>query len=131
MGLFGLFSHLVYLVRRNDEIDQIDEIDEIGGLLRWGYIMKRLAVLGSTGSIGMTTLALVEQFPERFQVVTLAAGKNLERLREQVIKFQPELVSLTSEESARELRAQLPHFRGEIRWGAEGLTAAAVHSKQI
>jgi 1-deoxy-D-xylulose-5-phosphate reductoisomerase len=89
--------------------------------------MKRLAILGSTGSIGTTTLALVEKFPEHFQAVTLAAGKNLGRLREQVIKFQPELVSLTNEESARELRAQLPHFRGEIMWGAEGLTAAATH----
>ena len=91
--------------------------------------MKRLAVLGSTGSIGVTTLAVVEQFPERFRVVTLAAGKNLERLREQVMKFQPELVSLSSAESARELRAQLPHFRGEILWGAEGLTAAAVYGE--
>jgi 1-deoxy-D-xylulose-5-phosphate reductoisomerase len=89
--------------------------------------MKRLAILGSTGSIGVTTLAVVEKFPERFRVVTLAAGKNLERLREQVIKIQPELVSLTSEESARELRTQLPHFRGEIMWGAEGLTAVATY----
>jgi len=89
--------------------------------------MKQLAILGSTGSIGLTTLAVVEQFPEHFQVVALAAGRNLERLKEQVMRFQPKLVSLTSEESARELRAQLPHFNGEILWGAEGLTAVATY----
>ena len=89
--------------------------------------MKRLAVLGSTGSIGVTTLSIVERFPDRFRVVALAAGKNLEKLKEQVCRFQPELVSITSEADARALRAHLPGFRGEILCGAEGLLAVATH----
>jgi 1-deoxy-D-xylulose-5-phosphate reductoisomerase len=87
--------------------------------------MKKLAVLGSTGSIGVSTLSLVEQFPDRFQVVALAAGKNLTKLKEQVHFFHPAVVSLTSEADARDLRTQLPHFRGEILWGEEGLRAIA------
>jgi len=89
--------------------------------------MKRLAVLGSTGSIGVTTLSLVERFPERFCVVALAAGKNLLKLKEQVQRFQPEVVSLSTEADARDLRSQLPEFRGEILWGIEGPTAVATH----
>ncbi|HJY84570.1 MAG TPA: 1-deoxy-D-xylulose-5-phosphate reductoisomerase [Candidatus Binatia bacterium] len=89
--------------------------------------MKQLAVLGSTGSIGVTTLSIVERFPDRFRVVALAAGKNLEKLKEQVRLFQPELVSITSEADAKDLRAYLPGFRGEILWGARGLLAVATH----
>lgn len=89
--------------------------------------MKKLAVLGSTGSIGVTTLSIVEHFPDRFHVVALAAGKNLTKLKEQVCLFQPDLVSLTSEADARDLRAQLPEFRGTILWGSEGLVAVATH----
>ncbi|HKA53132.1 MAG TPA: 1-deoxy-D-xylulose-5-phosphate reductoisomerase [Candidatus Binatia bacterium] len=89
--------------------------------------MKRLAVLGSTGSIGVTTLSVVERFPDRFRVVALAAGKNLERLKEQVRRFQPEVVSIASEADARDLHAHLPGFRGEILCGAEGLVAVATH----
>lgn len=89
--------------------------------------MKKLAVLGSTGSIGVSTLSLVEHFPEQFQVVALAAGKNLSKLKEQVSLFQPAVVSLTSEADARDLRVQLPHFRGEILWGERGLHAVATH----
>jgi len=89
--------------------------------------MKQLAVLGSTGSIGVTTLSIVERFPDRFRVVALAAGKNLEKLKEQVRLFQPELVSITSEADAKDLRAHLPGFRGEILWGAKGLFAVVTH----
>jgi 1-deoxy-D-xylulose-5-phosphate reductoisomerase len=89
--------------------------------------MKKLAILGSTGSIGVSTLSIVEQFPERFQVVALAAGKNLTKLKQQVSFFCPELVSLTSESDARVLRDQLPTFKGEILWGMEGLFAVATH----
>lgn len=89
--------------------------------------MKKLAVLGSTGSIGVSTLSIAERFPERFRVVALAAGKNLSKLKEQVSRFQPEVVSLSSEEDARDLRLQLPNFRGEILWGDVGLQAVATH----
>ncbi len=89
--------------------------------------MKKLAILGSTGSIGVSTLSVVERFPEQFRVVALAAGKNLSKLKEQVVRFQPEIVSLTSEADAKDLRAQLPNFRGEILWGSRGLNAVATH----
>ena len=89
--------------------------------------MKKLAVLGSTGSIGVSTLAIVEQFPDRFSVVALAAGKNLAKLKEQVQRFKPAVVSLTSEADARDLRSQLGNFRGEIVWGTAGLLAVATH----
>jgi 1-deoxy-D-xylulose-5-phosphate reductoisomerase len=89
--------------------------------------MKKLAVLGATGSIGVSTLAVVERFPDRFHVVALAAGRNLTKLKEQIERFQPQLVSLTSEDDARDLRSQLPEFHGDIVWGAEGLVAVATH----
>jgi 1-deoxy-D-xylulose-5-phosphate reductoisomerase len=86
---------------------------------------KRLAILGSTGSVGVTTLSVVERFRDRFEVVALAAGKNLARLREQVLKFAPKLVSVSREDSARELGTMLSGFGGEIVWGDEGIEAAA------
>jgi 1-deoxy-D-xylulose-5-phosphate reductoisomerase len=89
--------------------------------------MRKLAVLGSTGSIGVTTLSIVERFPEDFQVVALAAGRNLAKLTEQVQRFQPDVVSLASEEDARTLKEQLPNFHGTILCGSEGLTATATH----
>jgi 1-deoxy-D-xylulose-5-phosphate reductoisomerase len=89
--------------------------------------MKKLAVLGSTGSIGVSTLSIVEQFPDRFRVVALAAGKNLAKLKEQIHLFKPDIISLTNEADARELQAQLEGFRGEIVWGSGGLLAVATH----
>lgn len=89
--------------------------------------MKNLSILGSTGSIGVSTLAVVERFPDQFRVVALAAGKNLTKLKEQVRLFRPEVVSLTGEADARDLRAQLPDFRGDILWGDRGLDAVATH----
>jgi len=51
--------------------------------------MKRIAVLGSTGSIGVTTLDIVAHFPERFEVAALAAGRNIDRLAQQIGCFRP------------------------------------------
>jgi 1-deoxy-D-xylulose-5-phosphate reductoisomerase len=91
--------------------------------------MKTIALLGSTGSIGVRTLALVAQFPERFQAVALAAGSNLELLACQVAAFHPELVSVATPELARTLAAD-PRMRGtEIVWGADGALAVASHGK--
>ena len=58
---------------------------------------KRVAVLGSTGSIGRQTLDVIRALPQRFQVVGLAAGKNLELLAEQVQEFKPELIGCPPE----------------------------------
>ncbi len=87
--------------------------------------MKQLAILGSTGSIGVTTLDIVARFPERFSVVALAAGRNVERLAEQVRQFRPALVAVGDHTGADQLARLVPEFSGEIACGAEGLQAVA------
>ncbi len=87
--------------------------------------MKRLAVLGCTGSIGVTTLDVAARFPERFQVVALAAGKNLERLAEQVQQFRPAIVAVADLAAVRELRERLRGISAEITCGPEGLERVA------
>lgn len=87
--------------------------------------MKRLAILGSTGSIGTSALDVVGAHPEAFEVVALAAGSNLDLLEQQVRRFAPPLVSLSSETAARELRRRLTSGRTEVTWGREGLLQAA------
>ncbi len=69
--------------------------------------MKRLAILGSTGSIGQSTLSIVEQFPERYSVASLAAGRNVDEAFTQAVRWRPKLVSLATEELAAELGARL------------------------
>lgn len=90
--------------------------------------MKKLAVLGSTGSIGTQTLDIVRERPEEFQITALAAGSNVLLLEKQVAEFRPKLVSLTEEKDARELQERL-HLLGiystEVVYGIPGLTACA------
>src|SRR5271157_5885502 len=69
--------------------------------------MKRLAILGSTGSIGQSTLSIVEQFPDRYSVAALAAGRNLEEAFAQAVRWRPRVVSLATEELADQLSARL------------------------
>ena len=69
--------------------------------------MKRLSILGSTGSIGQSTLSIVEQFPERYSVAALAAGRNLEEAFAQAVRWRPKVISLATEELADELAARL------------------------
>src|SRR5581483_2217249 len=69
--------------------------------------MKRIAILGSTGSIGRSTLSVAESFPERFQVLTLAAGRNLEAAFEQAKRWRPRVISVASEADAETLRCKL------------------------
>jgi 1-deoxy-D-xylulose-5-phosphate reductoisomerase len=87
--------------------------------------MKRLALLGSTGSVGEQTLAVAEAFPERYRVVALAGGRQIEKLASQVRRFRPELVSVASEQGAAELRERLGRLPLEIAVGAAGLEAVA------
>src|SRR5512143_1994459 len=87
--------------------------------------MKQLAILGSTGSIGVTTLDIVARFPERFAVAALAAGKNVERLAEQVRRFRPALVAVGDEGSLAALRRLVPEFRGELVCGRPGIERVA------
>jgi 1-deoxy-D-xylulose-5-phosphate reductoisomerase len=88
--------------------------------------MKSIALLGSTGSIGVNVLEVVRQFPERYKVVAIAAGTNVSLLAEQVREFRPELISVLDEARARELAALLPaEFRSRIVFGGEGNIAVA------
>ncbi len=93
--------------------------------------MKQIAILGSTGSIGRQTLAVVEGMPERFGVLALAAGHNLEELAQQVAKHRPQLVSVADAARASELVERLGSagIQGlpEIQHGGAGLTAVATH----
>ena len=92
--------------------------------------MKRLSILGSTGSIGDQTLAVVEQFPERFKVMALAAGQRADKLADQVERFSPELVSVADEAGAEILRKRVGD-RVDIRVGDAGLEAVATYPADL
>ncbi len=92
--------------------------------------MKRLAILGSTGSIGQSTLSIVESYPDRYSVATLAAGRNLDVALEQAIRWRPRLVSLATEELAAALGKRLKEqgITGvEVAWDSAGSVACATH----
>ena len=94
--------------------------------------MKRISILGSTGSIGRQTLAVVDAHPGRFEVVSLAAGSNVTLAAEQAARHRPQLVSVSTESAARELCAALKRLvKGaplpEILFGAGGIEAVATH----
>ena len=83
--------------------------------------MKNLALLGSTGSIGINVLNIVRQFPDRFQILGLAAGRNVKLLSDQVLEFKPKRISVLDEPHAEELAALLPaEFKERIVWGVDG-----------
>jgi 1-deoxy-D-xylulose-5-phosphate reductoisomerase len=95
--------------------------------------MKAIAILGSTGSIGRQTLQVVESLAERFRVVALAAGGNLEELAGQIARHRPQVVSVSDVAKAAELRERLRGSRSgspdlpEIQHGREGLLSVATH----
>ena len=89
--------------------------------------MKRLAILGSTGSIGVNTLDIVSQFPEAFEVIGLSAGLNIQLLKKQILQFRPKLVSVLNKELSDTLGRDLPHLPVEIVHGVEGLIQVATH----
>src|SRR5437667_572608 len=93
--------------------------------------MRRIAILGSTGSIGCSTLRVAESYPDRFQIVALAAGGNLETTFEQAMRWQPLVVSMASENDAATLRGRLKkEGRGgiEIVHGPAGAVRVATHA---
>jgi 1-deoxy-D-xylulose-5-phosphate reductoisomerase len=90
--------------------------------------MKRIAILGSTGSIGRSTLNIVESYPDRFAVTSLAAGSNLELIFEQTLRWKPKLVSVARDHDADTLRKRLRdagHSGTEILSGAAGSVRVA------
>ncbi len=94
---------------------------------RWGEGMsKGVAILGSTGSIGRNTLRVIAAQPDRFTIKALGAGRNVDRLVDQVHRFRPELVAVTDARTAEEVKARVP-AGVKVYWGEEGLTSVATH----
>lgn len=92
--------------------------------------MKRIAILGSTGSIGRSTLSVAESYPERFQIAALAAGRNLDAAFEQAKRWRPRVISMAEESGAETLRSRLKkEGLGEIEilHGAKGTVRVATH----
>jgi 1-deoxy-D-xylulose-5-phosphate reductoisomerase len=92
--------------------------------------MKRIAILGSTGSIGRSTLSVVESYPDRFEVAALAAGSNVEAALEQARRWKPRVVSLASERDAQTVQAKLRSAglgEIEVAHGAAGTVRVATH----
>jgi 1-deoxy-D-xylulose-5-phosphate reductoisomerase len=92
--------------------------------------MKHIAILGSTGSIGRSTLSVVEAYPERFEVTSLAAGRNLEAAFEQAKRWKPRLISVAHEKDAEILEARLKTagIEGiEVTSGSTGAVRVGTH----
>lgn len=95
--------------------------------------MKKISILGSTGSIGQSTLSVVEKFPDRFRVVGLAAGNNVDILEKQVRRFMPAMVSVVSPLAAESLKKRCADVKNvSIFSGVEGMIrVAAAEEAQI
>ena len=87
--------------------------------------MKQIVILGSTGSIGESTLDVVSRFPEHFAVLGLTAGTNHQKLEQQIRTFHPRVAALSSETAAQQLRKRLANHPVEILWGPKGLDTVA------
>lgn len=87
--------------------------------------MKKIAILGSTGSIGINTLWVIDKFKQYFEVVGLAANKNVDLIAEQVQRFNPKIVCLSDEEKAEELADRLKDYPCEVVSGQGGLIKVA------
>jgi 1-deoxy-D-xylulose-5-phosphate reductoisomerase len=94
--------------------------------------MRRIAILGSTGSIGRSTLSVAESYPERFQIVALAAGSNVDAAFEQAVRWRPRVISIAAEKDADILRARLI-LEGlseiEVVHGTAGTVRVATHGE--
>ncbi len=93
--------------------------------------MKRVSILGSTGSIGRQSLSVVDSLPGGFEVVAIAAGSNIALAAEQAGRYRPKVISVGTEAGARDLREALRKSRlvpgPEILFGAEGIERVATH----
>jgi 1-deoxy-D-xylulose-5-phosphate reductoisomerase len=92
--------------------------------------MRRIAILGSTGSIGRSTLSVAESYPERFKIVTLAAGSNCDAAFEQASRWRPRVISMAAEADADKLRSRLKNVGVggiEVVHGGAGCVRVATH----
>lgn len=87
--------------------------------------MKKISLLGATGSIGWQTCDILKNHPEEFQLVAFSAGKNIEKTREIITTLKPELVSVQEEKDALALKKEFPHIH--FTYGQEGLIEVATH----
>ncbi len=86
---------------------------------------RGISILGSTGSIGTNTLHVLERFTDRFHIVGLAAGRQIDRMLEQIARFRPEVVSVATAEDAARVRAEFPSMRA--LHGVDGMVEVATH----
>jgi 1-deoxy-D-xylulose-5-phosphate reductoisomerase len=94
--------------------------------------LKHIAILGSTGSIGQSTLSIIESYPDRFAVASLAAGRNVESALQQCLRWHPRVVSLANEGHAADLVRRLReqgHTGTEVVWGSQGTVLVATLSE--
>ncbi|MFB4162700.1 1-deoxy-D-xylulose-5-phosphate reductoisomerase [Alteribacillus sp. JSM 102045] len=87
--------------------------------------MKKIALIGSTGSIGTQTLDVIRQLPDHFSLISLAAGRNVDLVVEQVLEFQPRIVAIERKEDAEKIKQQVGE-NVKVFYGKEGLIEAAV-----
>ena len=92
--------------------------------------VKKISLLGSTGSIGTQTLDIAEEHPDKFEIVALSAGKNLDVLAEQIKKFKPKMVSISDGADVAKLREMIADMDGpapELLHGEDGMIEVARH----
>ncbi len=89
--------------------------------------MKKLAILGSTGSIGVSTLQIVKDFPQRYSVEALSAGNNIDLLLKQVETFRPKIVAVATEQGADNLAIRLKGLDVQVVCGVAGLIQCATY----
>ena len=87
--------------------------------------MKNIVILGSTGSIGASTLDVISRFPDEFQVVGLTAGSNDRVIEDQIRTFKPEVVALSCPDAAKRLRSRMGSTSTEVLNGDQGLCTVA------
>lgn len=88
--------------------------------------MKKITILGSTGSIGTQALDVVSQRPEEFSVEALTCGRNIDKFRQQLLQFSPKLAVTAKEQDAMLLKREFPHI--DFLYGMDGIIAAAAQS---
>jgi 1-deoxy-D-xylulose-5-phosphate reductoisomerase len=90
--------------------------------------MKKIVILGSTGSIGRSALDVVSRFPDRLKVLGITAGRNVSLLMEQILQFNPEVVAVSDEAAYKNLKSQISNLKFqkvEILFGTEGISRMA------
>lgn len=85
--------------------------------------MRKLTILGATGSIGASTLKVIEQNPDKFNIVALAAGQNVDKMRELCVKWRPQYAVMATEQAAKKLHAQLTELKisTEVSFGVDAM----------